>query len=220
MRLLSGALATLLWGSVLVSMSSCEGEGWSWREAALEAGESALGLSVSWSDPPGVEGWLYSYGLAWERCPEPSLAQMLGLWGVAKASHSLELDGEGQWSWHAALDLSDAGDERLEMALEPGEYCGLSWIFSHGGMPVEGVLASMHLSADEEPIALSSHAARVAIAFEEPICVGEVVPEVRLTLDTEAWLRGPLGAQNPALGARDAWLSLGEHLRVSTSPCP
>ena len=109
--------------------------------------------------------------------------------------------------------------ERFERRLPPGKYCGVRWLFSHGGKPRQGVLASMQVSEASRVVARSSHASGVTIPFEEPVCVGEEVPEARLHLDTSAWLGSFRDAQNATLGARDAWLSLAAHLSVSLDSC-
>ena len=204
----------------VILLSACEAQSWHWEQAAAEQGLTAAALSLSWTSSPGVSGWIYSYGISWEVCHETSVAERLGLISPAYASHPLTFDDPSQWRWQNPVQLGQDGKERFERALPPGQYCGLRWLFSHGGKPVGDTLASMNLSATSGTFAKSSHAASVSIPFERPVCVGPGSPEVVITLETSTWLDGVQGAQNPLLGARDAWLSLGDHLTVSNDPCP
>ena len=183
---------------------------------------SAIFLTLEFDAVEDVEGWLYSYGLSWVACPEPDggLARWLGVLGTAHASHPIVYEGDGEWSWHTPIPLGPPSEHVLERRIEPGRYCGLVWVFSHGGVPYQGELAALSLTGEAGVIAASHHAGSVPIAFPEPICVSDGPRAVRIRFRTPDWVAQIELASNRGTATRDGWRYFRDFVEVTAPPCP
>ena len=165
---------------------------------------------------PGVTGHLHSYAFELTRCPEPlGWLKWLNPFPSAYASHPLDLTANDILIWHTPLSLTQSDAFSKTQTVERGEICGATWLFAHGGVTFEDELASLLIRRDGQELARSHYASEVVLVFEEPL-VFESDQTVNLRLDVASWVETFDGASSGALGARDAWLSLGAALTPSS----
>lgn len=165
---------------------------------------------------PGVTGHLHSYALELQRCSETrGWLRWLDPFPSAYASHPLDLTANDILIWHAPIPLRDAGQFSKTQTVEKGQICGATWLFAHGGVPFEDELASLLVRRGPQELARSHYASEVVLEFQEPIAI-ESDHRLILRLDVASWVETFDGASSGALGARDAWLSLGAALTPSS----
>ena len=183
---------------------------------------SAMFFTITLDAVDDVEGWLYSYGLTWVPCVEPDAgtASRFSLIGTAHASHPVVYEGNGQWAWHHPLPIGAAASHLFERRLAPGKYCGLVWLFSHGGVLYEDQLGSIHLEDADGVLAHAHHASSVPIAFPEPICLDGGTHSATLRFQTAPWLARIRQASSRGTATRDAMRTFREFVEISAAPCP
>ena len=192
---------------ILVTAACGESE-----EEPLPIAELEVVLEVQ--SAPGVTGFLHSYAVELQRCPEPlSWWQRLVLVPSAYASHPLDLTANDIIVWHAPLSLSDSERFEKTQTVEKGKLCGLSWLFAHGGVLHEGELASLRIVKDDEALVSTHYASELELTFSEPLDFQED-GQIVLRLDVAAWVASFEDADSDALAARDAWLNLGAAVEV------
>jgi len=192
---------------VLVTAACGESE-----EEPLPIAELEVVLEVQ--SAPGVTGFLHSYAVELQRCPEPvSWWKRLSWMPSAYASHPLDLTANDIIVWHAPLSLGDSMRFEKTQTVEKGELCGLSWLFAHGGVLHQGELASLRIVKDEEALVSTHYASELDLSFSEPLDFQED-GRVVLRLDVSAWVASFEDPDSEALAARDAWLNLEAAIEV------
>ena len=210
---------TLTVAVLLMCLLACSRED---APATAAAGPAAMFLTIDFDAIDGIEGWVYSYGLSWVPCetPDAGLTRRFSLIGSAHASHPVVYEGNGAWAWHTPLPIGPASSYLFERRLDPGRYCGLVWLFSHGGVPFEGELGSIQLSDQEGVFARAHHAASVPIAFPEPICQDGGIQTTTIRFRTSDWVDRMRQASSVGTTTRDAWRTFRDFVDVIGPGCP
>ena len=177
-------------------------------------------LLVSLQASPDYSGWLYSYALEWLPCEEQSVWRLPSLVRSAHAGHPMTFTQTEQWQWHQRILIGESQELHFQGPLENERYCGLHWLFAHGGLTVDGVLSSFQIEEAGEVLATSHHAWALNIEFDKPLCGGLPRQELQINIATQSWLMSSLLQGSETMNAREATLSLDEYISVEASGCP
>ena len=169
---------------------------------------------------PDYSGWLYSYGLEWVECDPATSWTLPSLASIAHASHPITYNEAGQWQWHQRILIGEAQDLVFRGPIKNTRYCGLHWLFAHGGVTVNGELSSFQIETDQEVVASSHHAWALQVEFEKPVCAQGDPQTVDMNLQVHQWLQATLVHDSLNQNARSATLSLVDYTSTASSACP
>lgn len=190
------------------------------QENAAESSETSAQLVVRIQASPDYSGWLYSYGLEWIECAPATTWSLPSIISSAYASHPITYTEVGQWQWHQRILVGDAQELVFQGPINNTRYCGVHWLFAHGGVTVNGELSSFQITTNQEVIANSHHAWALQVEFEKPICAQGDPQSINLELQIQQWLQSTLIHDSPTQNARSATLSLVDYTSIEGSPCP
>ena len=176
-------------------------------------------LTVNIGATNNYSGWLYSYGLEWIECETSTTWRLPNLMPQAKASHPITYDEIGQWQWHQRILIGKEQTLIFQGPLANKRYCGLHWLFAHGGVTVDGALSSFQIETNDEILASSHHAWTLNIIFDEPLCATALSQSVQMDVPIETWLDNTLTHESPIQNARSATLNLNDYISISSSAC-
>ncbi len=214
---MNGIPGTLLVG---IATSLCIGCGNpSVDETPTSESSSPAQITVNIGATSNYAGWLYSYGLEWVECETETTWLFPSLIQSAQASHPITYDEIGQWQWHQRILIGKEQTLIFEGPLGNKKYCGLHWLFAHGGVTVDGALSSFQIAINDTLLATSHHAWTLNITFDQPLCGTALDQSVQVDVPVETWLQNTLTHETPSQNARSATLNLSEYISISTSPC-
>ena len=190
------------------------------QDTVEEHSETSAQLVVRIQASPDYSGWLYSYGLEWIECPPTTSWTLPSIMSRAHASHPITYTEVGQWQWHQRILVGEAQEFLFQGPIKNKRYCGIHWLFAHGGVTVNGELSSFQIETNQEVIASSHHAWALQVEFENPLCAQGEPQNVHLELQVQQWLQSTLVHDSPSQNARSATLSLVDYTSTTGSPCP
>jgi len=209
--------------SVLIGMLAC----WLYfsacsHEPPVEAPEqdSSMTLSVTFQESESYTGWLYSYGMEWVPCVQESATWWPSFIRSAHASHPVTYTEIGEWAWHQRILIGQEQELIFQGPLGNTRYCGLHWLFAHGGITADGVLSSFQVEQGDDVLATSHHAWALNIEFSEPLCARDPGQIVEIEIPTQTWLDQTMIETSTTLNTREGTVRLPDFLTVRSPPCP
>ena len=187
-------------------------------EAPLE--EPTVKLSVTIEKSENYTGWLYSYGMEWVLCETQSTWYLPSIIQSAHASHPITYTQIGEWSWHQRILIGEEQELVFEGPLGNKRYCGLHWLFAHGGITANGILSSFQVEQGDEVMATSHHAWALNIEFDQPLCSQYADQTVQVVIPTQTWLGQTMTKTTAAQNTREATLRLSDFVTMSSPSCP
>ena len=188
------------------------------QDSAAE--ETTLNLSVVMEESPQYAGWLYSYGIEWIRCAQESTWRWPSMLSSAHASHPITYTEIGEWSWHQRILIGEEQELIFQGPLGNHRYCGLHWLFAHGGIRANGILSSLQVELGDEVLATSHHAWALNVEFDEPLCSQYPDQTVQVTIPTQEWLEQTMIDSSPSLNTREATIRIPDFITVESPACP
>lgn len=182
--------------------------------------EPSLTLSIVIQESDTYTGWLYSYGMEWVLCEEESAWYWPGIIPSAHASHPITYNETGEWSWHQRMLIGEEQEFIFQGPLGNHRYCGLHWLFAHGGITADGILSSFQIEQSGVVVATSHHAWALNLEFDEPLCGAYPGQTVEAVIPTELWLTQTMNESSPILNTREGTLRLVDFVSVQSPSCP
>ena len=108
----------------------------------------------------------------------------------------------------------------MKVHWEARPYCGIRWLFAHGGVPANGVLSSLQVESGGEVLASVPHAWTLNLDFDEPLCGAVAGAEVNVRVPTDSWIAESISDATQQLNGRQAILNLSEMVTLESSTCP
>jgi hypothetical protein len=158
--------------------------------------------------------------MEWVLCEQESAWYWPSIMTSAHASHPITYTEIGEWSWHQRILIGEDQEFIFQGPLGNKRYCGLHWLFAHGGITADGILSSFQIEQGDEVIATSHHAWALNIEFDEPLCSGYAGQTVQAVIPTELWLEQTMNQTSPNLNTREGTLRLADFVSVHSPSCP